>query len=143
MIYKVVYFTRTGTSQRIAEKIAEKLSCESIQITDNQNWNGFIGFIKGGFYATINKSVKISYSKELDSYDELVVISPLWAGGPVPAIREFLKLVPLDKVHLIMTSDGSSVKNKPECKSVTDIIKNQNNESEVINELVSTLLSAK
>lgn len=140
MNYKVVYFTRTGNSKRIAEKIAEKLACEIIEITDNKNWKGIIGFIRGGYYSSTNKSVTIQFSKELDSYDELVVVSPLWAGGIVPAIREFFKSVTNDKVNLVITSDGSTLKNKPECKSITHIIKSQANKEDVIDKLVKHLL---
>lgn len=140
MIYKVVYFTRTGSSKRIAEKIAKKLSCEVIQITDNKNWKGFIGFIKGGFYSSANKSVQIQLSTQIEDYDELVVVSPLWAGGVVPAIKEFLKSVVNDKVHLVMNSNGSTIKDHPSCKSISNIMKNEENEDVVVDVLVKQLL---
>jgi len=59
MNYKVVYFTRTGNSKRVAEKIANKLSCETIQITDNINWKGILGFLKGGYYSSKNRNVGV------------------------------------------------------------------------------------
>ena len=36
---KVVYFTRSGSSERVAEKIAKGLSTKTIKITDDLNWN--------------------------------------------------------------------------------------------------------
>lgn len=140
MNYKVVYFTRTGTSKRVAEKIANKLSCDIIQITDDKNWNGIIGFIKGGYYASKNKDVDIKTSKKIEMFDELVVVSPLWAGGVVPAITVLLKSTPIDKVNLVITSSGSTIKNRSGYKSVSDIVKNRNNEDEMIDNLVATLL---
>ncbi|MHB1485915.1 MAG: flavodoxin family protein [Saccharofermentanales bacterium] len=142
MEYKVVYFTRTGTSRRVAEKIAEKLSCEIIEITDNKNWNGIIGFIKAGFYATYKKDVEIKTSKETGSFDELIIVSPLWAGTIAPAIRVFLKQVPFEKINLIVTSDGSSIKKRFGYKTETDVIKNMNNEDSVIVDLTNNLLKA-
>jgi len=140
MNLKVVYFTRTGTSRRIAEKIASELSCDVLEITDNMNWKGIFGFIKGGYYASKDKAVDIRLSKEIGDYDELVVVSPLWAGGSAPAIRTFLKNVSLDKVNLVITSNGSSAKDRSGYKCVNDIIKSKSDEEVVIGELVKKLL---
>lgn len=140
MNYKVVYFTRSGTSKRVAEKIANKLSCEIIQITDDKNYEGIIGYIRGGYYATKNKDVDIKISKKIEPFDELVVVSPLWAGGVVPAIKVFLKSTTIDRVNLVVTSGGSITKNRSGYKSVTDIVKNRNNEDATIDNLVNTLL---
>ena len=121
MKYRAVFFTRTNNSKRIAEKISEKLSCEAIQITDNKNWKGILGFIKAGYYSSTNKSVDIEVLGNLDAVDEYIVATPLWAGGIAPATRTFLKTIPIDKVHLVVTSDGSHVKNRSGYLSVSDI----------------------
>jgi len=148
MGYKVVYFSRTGISKRIAGKIANKISCTSIEVTDNMNWKGILGFLKGGYYASMNKDVEIKVNGVLDNNDEIILITPLWAGGPAPAIRIFLKNIPSDKVHLVVTADGSDVKKSiikyekknSNFKSVRGIIKNKNNEELVIEELVNEII---
>jgi hypothetical protein len=137
--YKVVYFTRTNYSKKVAEKIANKLSCEVIQITDNKNWKGFLGFMKAGFYSSINKPVEIEILGNIKAADETIVVAPLWAGGLAPAARALLKTIPLDKVHLVVTSDGSQLKNRSGYQSVSDIAKNNKNEDQVIDALVSRL----
>jgi flavodoxin len=138
--YKVVYFTRTGTSKRVAEKIANKLSYEAIQITDNKNWKGILGFIRGGYYASKNKNVDIKINGNLDGADEIIVVTPLWAGGVSPAIKTFLKTTSLNKIHLVVTSKGSNIKNPSGYKSVTDIVKSKNNEDVIISNLIDSLL---
>jgi hypothetical protein len=137
--YAVVFFTRTNFSKRVAEKIANKLSCETVQITDNKNWKGFLGFIKAGYYSSINKPVEIEILGKLKAADETIVVAPLWAGGIAPAARAFLKTIPLDKVHLVVTSNGSHLKNRSSYKSVSDIAKNNNDEDLIIDALVSSL----
>lgn len=139
MNYKVVYFTRSGISQRVAEKIGAKLSCEVAQVTDNMNWNGIFGFLKGGYYASKNKDVEIKVSKNVADADELIVVSPLWAGGVVPAIRMFLKTTNPNKVHLVITSSGSTTSKREGYKSVTDVVKNNKNEDAAISGLVDSL----
>lgn len=143
MKYKVVFFTRTNNSKRIADKISEKLSCDAIQIIDNKNWKGIFGFIKAGYYSSTNKSVDIKILGNLDAVDEYIVVTPLWAGGIAPATRTFLRTTPLDKVHLVVTSDGGQIKNRSGYKSVSDITKSNNNEELIINDLVNSLLKIK
>ena len=143
MTYKVVFFTRTGTCKRVAEKISDRLSCEVVQISDNMNWKGFLGFIKAGFYSSTNRNVKIDIPENLlDAVDDYIVVAPLWAGGIAPAIRALLRTIPKEKVHLVVTSDGSHLKDRLGYKSVYDIAKNSNDEDLVINSLVRNLQDA-
>ena len=139
MNYKIVYFTRTGTSKRIAEKIAEELCCDIIEVTDNINWKGILGFLKGGYYSSKNKEVKIKVSKAIEVGDELIVVTPLWAGRICPTMRVLLKTIKTDKVNLIVTSNGSNLKDRGGYKSIYDIIKSKNNENEIINDCIKNL----
>lgn len=139
MKYTVAFFTRTNNSKRIAEKISNKLSCEVIQIKDNINWKGILGFLKAGYYSSIDKQVDIQVLGNLDSVDEYIVVSPLWAGGLAPATRTLLKTIPIDKVHLVVTSIGNHVKNRSGYKSVRDITKITSNEELIIDNLVNSL----
>lgn len=143
MNYKVVYFTRTGNCKRIAEKISKKLECEMIQVTDNKKWTGVSGFMRGGYYSSMNRKVEIKTTKKIDSYDELVVISPLWASGITPAIKKFLETVPMEKVNLVISSSGSILKKPKAYKTISNVIENKKNEDEVIDNLLKTLLKNK
>ena len=51
MKYAVIYFTRSGTSRKIAEKIAKKLSVEPIEVTDNMDWDGALGYMRAAKHA--------------------------------------------------------------------------------------------
>ena len=143
MKYVVVYFTRTNTCKRVAEKISDRLPCEVIQITDNMNWKGIFGFIKAGYYSSTNKKVDIKILGNLDAVNEYIVVATLWAGGLAPATRTLLKTLPIEKVHLVVTSIGNHVKNRLGYKSVTDITKNKRNEDQVIDSLVNSLVNIK
>jgi hypothetical protein len=138
--YKVIYFTRTNTSKRIAGKIADRLSCEAIQITDNIDWKGIIGFIKAGYYSVTDKAVDIKVLGNLHPADEYVVVTPLWAGGIASATRAMLRTIPNDKVHLVVASGGGLLKNRSGYKSVSDIT-DRINEEFVIDNLARNLLN--
>ncbi|MEI7884908.1 MAG: hypothetical protein WCI30_06110 [Clostridia bacterium] len=141
MNYQVIYFTRTGNSKRVAEKLAKSLACAAIEIRDNVNWNGFFGFMKGGYYASFNKNVDIKVTGNIDDVDELVLVTPMWAGKITPAAKAFLKMSPIAKINLVVTSGGSSLKERAGFKSVTDVCENQKNEDIVLAELVKSLQS--
>ena len=139
MVYKVAYFTRTNTSKRVAEKIAEQLNSPIVQVTDGKNWNGLFGYIKAGFYSTFHKSVNVQVHGIVDDADEIIFVAPLWAGGLAPAALEFSRIVSREKVHLVVTSLGSNVKDRQGFKSIYDITDQSKNEDSVIRELINDL----
>lgn len=141
MHYKVVYFTRSNTSKRIAESISEKLSCDVVQITDDKNWNGILGYIRAGFYSSTNKKVEIKINGKLENVDEYIVVTPLWARGIAPATKIFLKTIPKEKVHLVVSSLGNHVKDRLGYKSVSDVTRKERNEALIIDHLVNSLNS--
>ena len=140
----VLFFSRTGTSERIATKIAEGLGISPMRITDDKNWNGILGYIKGGYYSSTNKSVNIKINGEYKDVDQYVVVSPLWAGGPTPAVCELLKQVPINKVNLVLTCNGSDIesaftkyeKKVGKLKRHFGIVKRLKNENERIEDII-------
>jgi hypothetical protein len=139
--YGVIYYTRTNNSLRIAEKISNQLSCELIQITDNINWKGIIGYFKAGFYSMTRKHVDIQVMGDLDTVEEYIVVGPLWAGGLAPSLKTLLNQLPRDKVHLVVTSIGSQVEDRSGYLSVHDVTRNSGNEDSVVEALVTSLLT--
>lgn len=140
MSYKIVYFTRTGISRRVAEKISKKLSCETVEITDNMNWKGIMGFLKGGAYSSKGKEVEITLKGVIDSADEIIVVTPLWASKPAPAVMRFLKNRPLGTIRLVATSKGSTLRpGITGFKSVTSIVRRNNDEDSQIEALINSL----
>lgn len=137
--FGVIYYTRTNNSKRVAEKIANRLPSELIQIEDDINWKGLIGYLKAGFYSMTKRHVAIRLSGDLDSIETYIVVGPLWAGGLAPSLLTLLDQLPRDKVHLVVTSIGSHVEDRSGYLSVHDITSNTGNEDSVIEALVTSL----
>lgn len=97
------------------------------------------GYIKAGFYSTTHKSVQIQIHGTVDDADEIILVVPLWAGGLALAAIAFLKSVPREKVHLVVTSLGSNVKDRAGFKSIHDITDQAGNEDVMIDNLVGEL----
>lgn len=144
---KVLFFTRSGNSKRIAEKAAEKLGCEALEITDDVSWKGFFGFIKGGFYSINQKITRVLVENDynVSEADAIVLVVPLWAGNSAPAGYSFLlkEMKNIKKLYMVICNDGSDVEkayNKLEnmvgnIKNKYSISKNKGNEDEVINDI--------
>ncbi|MCK5731964.1 MAG: hypothetical protein KAH13_03030 [Tenericutes bacterium] len=62
-----------------------------------------------GFTTVLNKEVKIKEMDiDLDKYNEIYLVSPVWAGKPSAFMKQFLINHPLKnkKIHLIGSCDG-------------------------------------
>ena len=89
----VVYFSYTGHTKMIVDKIKDKLDCDILKIetvvpystdydtvvNDEQNSE------RSNFLPEI-KDININ----LDNYDEIILGTPVWWYRPAPAIRSFL-----------------------------------------------------
>lgn len=132
MSTKIVYFSRSGTSKMVAVKIAGRLGAELLEVKDQMNWRGIIGFIRGGYYASTNKSVEFTLDGTINEGDKLIIVSPIWAGDIAPTMKSFLKNLNKEEIDLVVTASGSDFLKGAGFKSVTMISKNKKNEDQVL-----------
>jgi len=87
----VVYFSRDGHTKKIAEQIAEKLNADIEAIKESTNRKGIIGWLKSGAESARGKVPEINtLSNDVESYDLVVVGTPVWAGTVASPVRGFL-----------------------------------------------------
>ncbi|MDG6223202.1 MAG: flavodoxin [Candidatus Bathyarchaeota archaeon] len=86
----VVYFSLTGNTKFVAEKIAEQFGADLCEVTDKTFKVGKMLFIKGGMAAMREKLSDIEAVESIEDYDLVIVGSPVWAGKIAPPIRTFL-----------------------------------------------------
>jgi len=87
----VVFYSRTGTTKKIAGEIARKLGADTEEIIDRVNRKGPIGFIKSGMEAARKKEPAIKpLGKNPADYDLVIIGTPVWAGTMSSPIRTFL-----------------------------------------------------
>ena len=149
---KVIYFSRSGNSKRVAEKIAGKLDCGTVELTDNISWKGIFGFFKGGFYSLTQKITEISLENDYSASnaDNIILVVPLWAGGTAPAGYSFLlkEIKNISNLTIVICSDGTDAGKAygklealvGEIKNKYGIVKSQKNEDEVINEICNSFI---
>ena len=86
----VVYYSRTGNTKFVAEKIAEHLGADVCEVVDKKSRKGKFGFLKGGYESIRKKLTEIEVSNKVDDYGFVIIGSPVWANGITPAIRTFI-----------------------------------------------------
>lgn len=106
----VVYYSRTGNTKFVAERIANELGADIEEIVDLANRRGWLGFLKAGYDATRGRETKIGeMRKSPRDFDLIVVGSPVWNSRPSSAIRTYLKRNDLSekKVAIFCTNEGN------------------------------------
>ncbi len=109
MRYLVVYYSRTGNSKFVAQKISSELNADVEEVEDMKNRRGWLGFLRAGYDATVGKETKIEKTqKSPNDYDMVIVGTPVWNSRLTPAIRTYLKQNDLagKNVAIFSTNDG-------------------------------------
>jgi flavodoxin len=108
----VVYYSRTGTTKTVGKAIAKELKADSDEIIDLKKRLGPINWIIAGSDATRRKLTKIKVKKKPESYDMIIIGTPIWGKNMTPAVRTYLTNNDLNrkKVGFFCTSGGNNVK---------------------------------
>ncbi len=113
----IIYYTFGGTSRKEAERLAEKnkgaVLCE---VKEERKRNMLTAFIPGCPHAMKRKASNIkALPYNLEDYNHIILVSPVWAGYPVPAFNAMVKLLPKDKeVEVYLCSGGGETSKSKE-----------------------------
>jgi flavodoxin len=87
----VVYYTRTGNTRFVAERVAREIGAAIEEVTDGRDRRGPIGFLRSGYESTRGILPKIEETKEDPrDYDLVVIGTPVWNARPSTPIRAYL-----------------------------------------------------
>lgn len=89
----VVYFSYTGNTKMIANKIKEKLNCDILEIKTvipySEDYDTVVNDEQNSEASNHLPEIK-DININLSKYDEIILGTPVWWYRPVPAIRAFL-----------------------------------------------------
>jgi flavodoxin len=105
----VVYYSRTGKTRFVAEKVAAELKANMEEVVDLKNRSGQFGFLRAGYDATRGNKTEIGETKKSPSDFELIVVgTPVWNSRPASAISTYLKRNDFagKKVAIFCTNEG-------------------------------------
>ena len=87
----VVFYSRTGTTKKLARIISDILECDIEELIDTKKRSGPVGWLmstKDG--AQKNPTTIRELEKNPVYYDVVVIGTPIWAGGMSPGTRTFI-----------------------------------------------------
>ena len=83
----IVYYSRTGTTKKIAEELSKNFNADLEEIVDKKNRAGAIGWVMSGRDNIKKALTEIEEVKNDPSQYDLVIFgSPNWVGTIAPAI---------------------------------------------------------
>lgn len=87
----VVYFSRCGYTRKIAYERADELGADICEIKAAEKINGNIGFWQCGRLGMLKRQMPIEkLSVDVESYEKIVICSPVWVFGISAPVRTFL-----------------------------------------------------
>jgi flavodoxin len=87
----LVFYSRTGTTKKLAQEISKNLKCDVEEIFDTKNREGIFGYLKSGRDASLKKFTKIEKTKKNPAkYDLVVIGTPVWVGNMSTPIRTYI-----------------------------------------------------
>ncbi len=106
----VVFYSRSGTTRRIAEALSKALECDLEEITEPRPRTGSLGYFRSLLEASRKRPSTILPKKhEVTSYDLVVIGTPVWAWSPSSPVRAYLMATAnkLPEVAFFCTLGGS------------------------------------
>ena len=86
----IAFYSRSGTTKRVAQEVAKALNADVDEVIDKKSRKGILGFLRAGYDATRGKTTEIEFEKDPSGYDLVVIGTPVWNGRVTPAIRTYL-----------------------------------------------------
>lgn len=120
----VVYYSRTGTTKKVAEVLAEELKADIEELIDQDSRQGAMGYLRSGREAMKRTLAQIDPLKNNPKdYDLVIVGTPVWAGTMTSAVRTFLENNKEVFSRLAFFSTQGSKKEQRVFKEMIDVVK--------------------
>lgn len=89
-----VYYSHSGTTRRLAERIAKETGCDLLELVPEtaypQDYNTVVAQAKRELQSSFRPALKTAIPN-LDAYDMVFVGTPNWWSSPAPPVLTFLE----------------------------------------------------
>ena len=108
----IVYFTRSGNTEKVVQKIQESLKGDIELIIEPISRKGIIGWLKSGSGNSKRGVAEIKEPQyDPSEYDLVILASPIWAGTVSSPMRSYImkNRSKLERTAVFLTNDSGSV----------------------------------
>ncbi len=87
----VVYYSRSGTTRKVAQCIAAALQCDSEEIVEGRSRSGILGYLRSVIEARRQTPARVALPvRDPSTYDVIVVGTPVWAWSVSSPVRAYM-----------------------------------------------------
>lgn len=107
----IVYYTRTGTTRRLAEALATELQADIDEIRCERYRPGGLRYLRAGYDSVKGNLPPIAGpAKNPSEYDLVLIGAPVWTSYPALPIRSYLDRTPElpKRIAVFLTHGGHS-----------------------------------
>ena len=111
----IVYYSRSGNSQIVADTLKEDLSCTVEEIQSTINREGFFGVFTCVLDQLLDRDDILEPLKtDPKNFNPVILVAPVWIGKLSSPARTFLKQAGLEgkDIYLVLTYNGSLTEEK-------------------------------
>jgi len=112
----ILYYSWSGKTKALAVKKAGEIGADIEEVTEVKRQSGFGALFVGAPKAMKRKKTEIKpIAANMESYDQIIVMAPVWASYPAPAFNNIVEAIPSGKkVEITMISGGGGTKKSAE-----------------------------
>jgi flavodoxin len=87
----IVYFSRTGYTRKVADKLAGRCNAEIESIEDTGSRSGMRGYLRSAYEALRKRHIEIQpVPADPAEYDLVILGTPVWAGHVCSPMRAYI-----------------------------------------------------
>ncbi len=88
----IVYYSRSGTTRKVAEDLSAVLQCDIEEIVETRSRVGILGYLRSAMEARRQRPsiTTASATKDPSLYDLIIVGTPVWAWAVSSPVRAYL-----------------------------------------------------
>jgi NAD(P)H-dependent FMN reductase len=106
----VLYYSYSGHTKKVAEKLARTQGAELVEIKTKVRRPMPLLFVYDCALALMHRPTAIEpIQQDLSKFDMITLASPVWASNPTPAFNAVVKLLPKGKNVQVILVSGSGV----------------------------------
>ncbi|MEM9471268.1 MAG: hypothetical protein AAGA00_04875 [Pseudomonadota bacterium] len=107
----IVYYSRTGTTAKVARALASRLNADIREISCDRYAGGIFRYLLAGYDSVRGNLPEIEMAEYLpEHYDLVLVGTPIWTSHPALPVRSFLNRKPdlPARIAIFLTHGGHS-----------------------------------
>jgi len=87
----VVYFSRSGVTQKLAADLARRLGADLVLVRPLGSYRGTGGYLRGVWQALQGHAPPVEPLRDATRYSLVVIGTPVWVGRLSPPMRSYLR----------------------------------------------------